>query len=805
MNHHWETLEYPKVLARLARHADFSAGVELALNLEPAAEYREIRERLELTGEARLLLAERPDFVLGGIHDIRPAVEEAQHGRVLETGVLLEVWQTLLGAQRISRILKRLELQFPGLAGIAARIIPQTALTTAIATVLDQRGAVRDDASPELVRIRRKLQAAQASIQQKLGRMITSSSIARYLQEAVITRRAGRYVIPVQASYKGKVEGIVHARSASGVTYFMEPLAVVDLNNELRELVLAEEAEIHRLLSMLTWQVGAVGNELAATIAALAELDLILARARYAEELCASVPEIIPIPEIPPRAAGPNLHPQTVVRLYAARHPLLEPEEVVPVDAVLTDETHILVITGPNTGGKTVTLKTVGLLTLMAQAGMHIPVAEGSALSSFREIYVDIGDEQSIEQNLSTFSSHLTNIISFQERADHRSLVLLDELGAGTDPAEGSALARALLEAFREQRCMALVATHYPELKLYANDTAGACNASMEFDTETLAPTYHLTIGLPGRSNAFAIARRLGLAETVVGEAEGMLSGEALRADEMLDDLHHLRIQAAQARDEERRAQRVVEVQAAELQARLRDIEAERREVLMQAAEQAAAELDALRQEIRDLRRRSQLGFATSVIAREALDELNAEVQVLEKELPPVESSSLVAEIPSLAESKLHRRPAVGDTVQVISLGLTGEITNISGDEVEVQAGAIRTRVAVDAVVLMESEPELDKPAQITTSTLSWPSSPGVELDLRGMRALEARQRLEHYLDDVSLSDLPWVRIIHGKGTGVLRREVRNFLAQHSLVTSYQYAPSREGGDGVTIAKLVGA
>ncbi|MEA3309709.1 MAG: endonuclease MutS2 [Chloroflexota bacterium] len=805
MNHHWETLEYPKILARLASHADFSAGVELALNLAPAAEYREARERLALTSEARALLAERPDFVVGGIHDVRPAVVEAQHGQVLETGALLEVWQTLLGAQRILRILKRLDSQFPGLADIATRIIPQTALTTAIGTILDQRGEVRDDASPELVRIRRKLQAAQSSIQQKLGRMIASSTVSRYLQEAVITRRAGRYVIPVQANYKGKVAGIVHDRSASGVTYFMEPLAVVDLNNELRELTLAEEAEIHQLLAMLTWQVGTAGAEIAATIVALAELDLILARARYAEELAAHVPEIIPISEITPRAEGPNLHPQTVMRLYAARHPLLDPAEVVPVDAVLNAETHLLIITGPNTGGKTVTLKTVGLLTLMAQAGMHLPVAEGSALSFFTEIYADIGDEQSIEQNLSTFSSHLTNIISFQERADHRSLVLLDELGAGTDPAEGSAMARALLEALREQRCMVLVATHYPELKLYANDTPGVCNASMAFDTETLSPTYQLTIGLPGRSNAFAIARRLGLAETLIEEAEGMLSSDTLRADEMLDDLHNLRIQAARARDEERRAQRAAEIQAVELRARLADIEAERREILAQATEQAAAELDTLHQEIRELRRRSQLGFTTSVIAKKSLDELNAEVQALAAELPPVEPRSLVAEISSPAAARWDSTPEVGDTVQVLSLGMEGKITSISGDEVEVQAGAIRTRVALDAVVLMEHEPEPEQPVQITTSVSSRSSSPGVELDLRGLRALEARQRLEDYLDDVALTEFPWVRIIHGKGTGVLRREVRNLLAQHSAVTSYQYAPTREGGDGVTIAKLVRA
>ena len=800
MTRHWETLEYPKILKQLARHTDFSGGVALAEALEPAPHIREAQERLQLTTEARTLLEAHPEFGLGGISDVRPLVARAQRGLTLDPTELLQVRDTLRGAWQVQRRITRLETQFPGLADVAWRIVDQKALVEAISRVLTDRGDIRDNASPELARIRHDLESAQNRIRTKLERMLGSSSVAPYLQEAVITRREGRYVIPVQASYKSKVEGIVHDRSSSGVTYFMEPLAVVELNNALRELKLAEEEEMRRLLIALTQSVREVSDEIAATVAALASLDLTLARARYAEALEATAPKLVEIPKEPPDGENDNLHAGTVVQMRGARHPLLAPEIVVPVDVELDEATHVLVITGPNTGGKTVTLKTVGLLALMAKAGLHIPVDAGAVLSYFDAVYADIGDEQSIEQNLSTFSSHLDNILSFLEATDHRALVLLDELGAGTDPAEGAALARALLEAFRERRGTAFVATHYPELKLYAHNVPGVRNASMQFDPETLAPTFRLTIGLPGRSNAFAIARRLGLPESVVQRAEGMLSGEALRADEMLDDLHRLRVQEARARDEARRAQVEAEARTKTLRERLANIDEERRAILREAESQARGELDALRREIRNLRRHLQLGVPTEQ-SREALRAAEAAFEQFGVAVEASAPEPLVTEDEAPADVPAGELQ-VGDAVRVRSWDMKGTLVGLDGDEAEVQAGAMRTRVPLTDIERVARPPEPETPERTSVAQRSQ-SGPGMELDLRGMTAAEARQRLDRYLDDAAMSTLPWVRIIHGKGTGVLRRTVRQFLAGHPLVTSHEAAAPKDGGEGVTIAQLV--
>jgi len=800
MNRHWKTLEYTKILDRLTRHTDFSGGTALVKTLEPTPHIREARERLRLTTEARALLEAHPEFGLGGISDIRPLVDRAHHGLTLDPTELLQVRDTLRAAQQVQRRLTRLEAQFPGLADIAWRIEAQNALVEAITQVLTDRGDIRDDASPELARIRREMDTSQKRVLNKLERLLGSSSVAPYLQESVITRREGRYVIPVQASYKSKVEGIVHDRSSSGVTYFMEPLAVVELNNALRELRLAEEEEMRRLLIVLTQQVREIGDEINATVEALADLDLTLAKARYAEALLATEPELVAIPKAPPDPQQGNLHPGTVVRMREARHPLLGPETVVPVDVELDDATHVLVITGPNTGGKTVTLKTVGLLTLMAQAGLHIPAEESAVLSCFEAVYADIGDEQSIEQNLSTFSSHLDNILSFLKTTDHRALVLLDELGAGTDPAEGSALARALLEAFRERRCTAFVATHYPELKLYAHNVPGVRNASMEFDTETLAPTFRLTIGLPGRSNAFAIARRLGMPESVVHAAEEMISGESLRADEMLDDLHRLRIQEARARDASRQAQSKAESQAQTLRKRLANIDEERREILHEVESQAHRELDALRREIRDLRRRLQLGVPTDR-SREVLEEAETASKQFETQVAALAPEPLVEES-SVPSDGGTGDIGVGDTVRVRSWDMKGTVLDLEGDEAEVQAGVMHTRVPLADLERMIEPKAPEEPERIPV-TQSLQPSPGIELDLRGLTAEEARHRLDRYLDDAAMATLPWVRIIHGKGTGVLRRTVREFLTGHPLVSSYKSAPPREGGEGVTMAEMV--
>ncbi len=807
MNRHWMTLEYPVILKRLAEYTEFSGGEDLALALTPTSIIEEARERLALTGEARDLLEVRTAFTLGGVRDIRALAEQAERGVTLQPTDLLRVRDTLRAGARVRRILTGAETRCSGLADIAWRIQTPTDVAEHIERVLDDRGQVRDNASAELSRIRREMEQSQERIQHKLQRMLSSSQIAPYLQEALITRREGRFVLPVRSDSKGRVPGIVHDRSGSGVTLFIEPLDVVDLNNALRELRLAEEEEIFRLLAELTAHVAREAEAIRVSVAALSEVDLVFARARYAEDLEATAPELHPAPKKPPEREGDSRHPGTVVQLHGARHPLLRPEEVVKVDLVLDDATHVLVITGPNTGGKTVSLKTVGLLTLMAQAGMHIPVESGSALSCFEAVYADIGDEQSIEQSLSTFSSHMTNILSFMEQADHRSLILLDELGAGTDPTEGAALARSMLETFRERRCTAFVATHYSELKLYAHHTPGVVNASMAFDVETLAPTFELSIGVPGRSNAFAIARRLGMPKEIIKRAQGMLSGEELRAEDMLDDLHQLRIQEARARDAAWRDQRDAQDLASELRERLRNIESERREVLHQAEATAESELAELRAEISALRRKLRTFAAQHAMPE--LDEVVQEVKAAETRMP--KPASLTADLPASSVPRETEMPAAethaglirkGDRVRLPSLGMEGVVTDIEGDEVEIQAGAIHTRVDLADLELLERKSKA-QPQDGAVKVPERATSPGIQLDLRGQVVEEALQNLERYLEQAVMAQLPWVRVVHGKGTGALRRAVRDFLQDHPSVVEYKDAPQREGGFGATVVDLV--
>lgn len=803
MNRHWEKLEYPEILRRLAAHTDFSGGEALALALTPIFDIHEAGDRLAVTSEARAFAKARPDFALGGVSDIRLQADRARHGVMLQSSEFLEIRNTLLGAERVHRALTNLEPQFPGLADIAWRISPLPALSGAIVRVLDDRGEVRDNASDELARIRRELRVNQDRIQDKLRRMIGSSDIAPYLQEALITRREGRFVIPVRADFKGHIQGIVHDRSSSGATLFIEPTGVVELNNALRELRMAEEQEIIRLLRELTAQVGRFADEIDHTIEALSEVDLVMAKARYAESLLATAPALIPIPVEAPDpaiAGGDNLYAGTIVHLKGARHPLIHHEQVVPVNIDIAGETHVLVITGPNTGGKTVTLKTVGLLTLMALSGMHIPADQGSELSVFAEVYADIGDEQSIEQNLSTFSSHLTNILSFLNEVGHRSLVLIDELGAGTDPAEGSALARALLDAFRQRRCMTFVATHYPELKLYAHNTPGVRNASMEFDVETLAPTYRLTIGLPGRSNAFAIAQRLGMPEDIVKRAQGMISGEELRAEDMLSDLHNLRIQEVEARDAARQQRQEATQLRQQLRQRLEGIERERQKILRDAESRAEAELEMLRQELRALRTRVTL--TPIAVAPAALDEAQQELEVMEAVITHPEP--LIADLPAERDiTEEDHEIREGDTVKLTSVGVEGVVLELAGSEVTIQAGAMRTRVSrADLELVRHAE------APQPRSAISLPRrgpSPGIQIDLRGQIVEEALHELERYLDEAAMAALSWVRIVHGKGTGKLRREVRRYIGDHPLVASYEEAPLNEGGDGATVVHLVTA
>jgi len=789
---HLVTLEFPKVLARLAAYASFSAGEEQALALMPVTGVREIEGRLGTTSEARALLGASSDVALGGAHDVRPQVEAARRAVALLPPELLDVRDTLVAACTLHRTLTGLKEQFPRLASIAGRVDPCPEVVEEIERCLDPRGNVRDEASAELARIRREMRVAHDRLREKLQSIISSSQNAPFLQEALVTQREGRYVIPLKADFKGRIRGVVHDVSASGATVFVEPLSVVDLNNAWRESQLAEEQEVHRILAALSALIADHSDEIVRTVEALADLDLAFAKAKYADAIGATVPEVTPIS---PLSTG-GTRGRTTIRLLGARHPLLDPETVVPIDIVLDDETQVVVITGPNTGGKTVSLKTVGLLVLMAQAGLHLPVEPGSALSPFVAVHADIGDEQSIEQSLSTFSAHLTNILSFLDEADAHSLVLLDELGAGTDPAEGAALARALLDHFHDCGATVFVATHYPELKTYAQLTSGVCNASVEFDAETLSPTYKLTIGLPGRSNAFAIARRLGLPRVIVEAARKLISPDDLHAEDMLSDIHKLRIQEAQARDAANAVRAESDRLARELRERLDAIEEERREVLAQAREEAAEELESVRGEARALKRRLQSAAAPLGV----VTEVEREIEALEETL--AEEPEELAPLP-VSSASLHP-VRLGDAVWVRPLNARGSVIGIDDEEAEVQVGPARTRVKQTELDLLVATP-VNVESEIATRgyrVIRSARSPGEQIEVRGCTVEDALEQIDRHLDAATLAGLPWVRIIHGKGTGTLRRAVREFLSDHPLVSSYEPGAPNEGGEGITVAKL---
>jgi len=789
-------LEYPKILERLAQYCAFAASADKARQLTPTADIEEARRRQAVTREAVSMLTTRPDLTIGGARDVREVVDLANHGGVLTPTDLLDIKSTLVAARTLVRLFERAGDSFPNLYEICTQMPPPSGLIDAISRSISERGEIMDSASDKLVAIRHDLRISHDRLLTKMQRMVGDPRNAPYLQEAIITQRDGRYVLPLRAEFKGRIKSIVHDQSSSGATLFVEPLAVVELNNQFRELQLAERDEERRILAELSQQVARQIEDILQTVETIADLDLAFACAKYADETRATEPELVEIPQ--PASGVSSAHPGTIIRLYQARHPLLDPQTVVPIDLELDPQTYALVITGPNTGGKTVTLKTAGLLALMAQSGLHIPAHSGSQLSVFQNIYADIGDEQSIEQSLSTFSGHITNIIHILEKADRRSLVILDELGAGTDPQEGAALARSLLNHLLSQSVTTLVTTHHPELKAYAHATPGVVNASVEFDLETLRPSYHLTIGLPGRSNALAIAQRLGMPEAIVSAARADLDPADLRAEDLLDEIHRQRDLARQARASTEQARREAESMRNELAERLEQIEDERRDLLEKARQQAEQEVRQVQDELRDVRR--SLARARQPV--ESLQSVEEQVQALEEAVEePVQRR-----VPKLGEKPLRRAVRLGDKVRLRSLNMQGVLTSLSEDEAEVQVGVLRVRARrSDLVLAGDAAPaSLETPAsEPRPATLaSFPASPGLELDLRSQRADEAQDALERYLDSAFLAGLPWVRIIHGRGTGKLRDMVRQALQGHPQVRSFEAGGDKEGGEGVTVVKL---
>ena len=799
-----QTLEYYKILERVAGYAGFPASAEKVRALRPAVILEEARRRQAETSEAVQLLVVQADLTIGGARDVRELVGLAQRGGVLTPTDLLDVKSTLVAARTLARTFERLEDQYPRLFEIVSQLPPPMGLIDSITRAISERGEILDSASEKLSSICRNLQIARDRLFSKLQRMVSDPKNAPMLQEALITQRDGRYVLPLRAEFKGRMRSIVHDQSASGATLFVEPLGVVELNNQNRELQLAERDEERRILAELSNQVSQRGDEIKHTVEVVAELDLVLARAKYAEATDAIEPVLREFPE-----SSCGSHPGSVIRMRQARHPLLNPKTVVAIDVELDEQTYALIVTGPNTGGKTVTLKTIGLLALMAQAGLHIPAHSGSEISLFDAIYADIGDEQSIEQSLSTFSGHITNIIHILDKADRRSLVILDELGAGTDPQEGAALARAILTQLLDRGITTLVTTHHPELKAYAHGTPGVVNASVEFDVDTLRPTYNLTVGLPGRSNALAIASRLGMPDEIIGSARQEIDPNDLRAEDLLNEIHHQRDLSRRARAEAEQARLEADRLRAELYQRLDKIEDERRVILEKARLETEQDVERLQTEIRSARRalaRARQPLEVLKAVEEQADELE---EVVEK---PVERHQ-----PDVGQP-VRRAVRLGDKVKIRSLNTQGVITSLSSEEAEVQVGMLRVRSRLAELELVGGSPEASRPVEIQKAgTLVGqesrdtrkksvneilPASPGMELDLRGQRADEALDQLDRYLDAAYLSGLPFVRIIHGKGTGKLRQVVRQALNQHPQVKSFESGAEKEGGDGVTVAKM---
>jgi len=791
------TLEFPRVIEKLAEFAAFSASADLARSLAPAATLEEALARQARTTEASKLLSIKADVSVGGAHDIRPLVTLASRSGVLTESDLLAISGTLISSRSLARNFEKNTRDFPHLAEIVRLFPPPPGIIEAISRCISDRAEVLDSASQKLASIRAEIKVTHSRLLSKLERMLGDPHTSPMLQESIITQRNGRYVIPLRAEFKSKLKSIIHDQSSSGATLFVEPLAVVEMNNQWHEMQLQERDEVRRILAELSARVGEEAPAINGIVTALAQFDFALMCAKYAHVLKASEPILKPVS--PPAKVH---HPGTCIKLFHARHPLLDPATVVPIDVDLDSQTFAVVITGPNTGGKTVTLKTVGLMVIMAQCGLHIPVQSGSELSFFDNIFADIGDEQSIEQSLSTFSGHITNIVRILSRAKTKTLVLLDELGAGTDPQEGSALARAIMLYLVNRRIPCLIATHYPELKALAHTTPGVVNASMEFDLKTLRPTYHLTLGIPGRSNALAIAKRLNLPEEILESARTMIDPAELKSEELLNEIHHQREIARKARSAADRDRSLAINLKQELATRLEKIEEERRQSIEKARWEAEKEVADLRSEMDSIRK--ELSRARQPL--DALKEIEERVEKIEETAKaPVERA-----LPRTPSRKVI--PKVGSKVKIGSMQSEGVITGIGEDAVEVQVGNLRVQVkANDLRPISEEpgepvEPVKNKPSAREPAPQSRPAifrpSPGMEIDLRGQRAEDALDALEIYLTKAYSAGMPFVRIIHGKGTGRLRQVIREQLKESELVKNFEEGGDKEGGEGVTIAHL---
>ena len=779
-----QKLELPRILEMLAESAVSGEAKERCLKLVPNSDLEDVLALQTQTSDACRLIDLRSSPAFQDVKDVRASLDRADRGGCLNPKELLQI----AGVLRCARGAKEYydgACANTSLDWMFAALTPNRYLEDRITGAILSEEEIADAASPELADIRRHMRIQSAKIKESLQKLITSPSYAKFLRDPIITLRQDRYVVPVKAEFKNEIPGLIHDVSSTGSTYFVEPMSSVNANNALRELLLKEKKEIERILAELSAEAANHRETIAQDYTLLVDLDAIFARAKLSHRMRAAVPEI--------RDDG-------CLNLIQARHPLIDPKTVVPVSVRLGKDFDTLIITGPNTGGKTVTLKTVGLLTLMAECGLHIPAGSGSVISVFNQVLADIGDEQSIEQSLSTFSAHMRNIVQVVDQCDERSLVLFDELGAGTDPAEGAALAISLIEYCRNQGSKVAATTHYAELKVYAMRTPGVTNAACEFDVETLKPTYKLLIGVPGKSNAFAISRRLGLPEEIISAARNTVSQNDLDFEEVLDQLEQQRQQMEAARIEAERLQQETlrtrqksEEYYAQIKKEKEKAEAQARREAQMILDEARRTANAVYEELKALRKQMKdSADAQGVNARQA--ELRRQLNEAEAKLAPKKEE--------IERPKPSREIRVGDTVELLKLGTKATVLAVNKDGYQLQAGIMKVNVKPDEVYLLENEPtEVKKYIEKTRREFkNVAQSP--ELDLRGMDALEASAVLTNFLDNAFMANLSSVRIIHGKGTGVLRKTVHEELKKNKHVKKFRLGVYGEGEDGVTIAEL---
>lgn len=781
-------LELPTVLEMLAAEAVTDGGREACFKLRPSADRLEVKNRLAETSAAKEMMVVRGSPSLSGIKDIRPSLSRADLGGSLNTIELLNIARVLQCARLVKGYTSDDKLGKSCIDHLFAALHANRFLEEKITGSIVGEDEIADSASSELANIRRKIRAASARVRDCLQKIISSPSYAKVLQEPIITMRSDRFVVPVKAECKGAIPGLVHDISASGATLFIEPMAAVKANNELRELAAKEKAEIERILAELSADCAAHAEDIASDYSYLITLDGIFARAKLSYKLNGIEPEL--------REKG--------VVLRRARHPLLPKNKAVPISLELGEDFDTLIITGPNTGGKTVTLKTIGLLNVMAQCGLHIPADDGSGVPVYRHVLADIGDEQSIEQNLSTFSAHMTNIVHILGECDADSLLLFDELGAGTDPTEGAALAIAVIEHARKLGADVAATTHYAELKVYATNENGIQNASCEFDVETLSPTYRLLVGVPGKSNAFAISERLGLSKDIIDDAKARIGVQNASFEATIEKLEQTRALLERDRAETAKKLREAEESAkkaaflrAELSVRLEKADEKARRdaerIISDArrtAEDTFAELDEMRRKMNEDEQAQEVNRARSELRRK-LNESQSKVKAKQPEKPA-------------EDKKSAREVRAGDTVEIKSMGVKAEVVDVNPDgSLNLRAGIMNVKLKPDDVYLIEGHAAKQKKQSVTLAGSTAPRvAVSPEIDLRGMESIEAVNAAEQYIDSAVMGKLKTVTIIHGKGTGALRAAVQQMLKRNKAVKSYRLGRFGEGESGVTIVEL---